>query len=715
MRLSCTKYIFSFLLWMSMILDSEGQLMMNVEDEKNIHLYSVGEGETREQAIEESIKLGLTNAYHSFFLPSAKESVDSIINREIKNLIQKCVYKQYVISETKSSSNYIEVNIHLIASLNKMKSFLKERGFNADFILTDFLLKIEQTKINEEAEMKTAWSSLFTINPLLHQSFDYTITAEQPRSFNQTNSVWSIPVKINVSTNEHIEFVFRYLKAILRQISLTTDEEKEYLTLNLPVYSFVIDNEKYILRKKETLEAFSQFFSDFYWVMRNFYISDGVKGVTGHDLLEKSCGSCGEWTATNYTCFYVFNANYNDVNGIGNEHPSCSYDNHDGPFSGFEKTTIDTRRLIQTVVANNFESKKRGSFLRTYSTVVIYSLSELSKIQPFKVESNFKNSPVGSWFKGGRIFFIDRFQTAYISPIPQNANTYLQGVVLPSSNSKDTINYLLNKIKTDTSIGSGKSNTNKLLQEIYYETTPFFICSSYIFHGLNDWFLPSQNEMLEFLKFSHLFMNKNPDLGTCPLENGIISQHCGVRDFATSTIYHDRYREPLFYSIEGYYDKYSIISSRSRIESRRFNLLNSDGYIRVIPIRTHLYNNEMKSSIDYSILNDLDSTYKNFDFNGSEPEFNALDFDVYMRRYIERNISEIYDDGKSGTCEISFVVSEDGTVSEVEAVNMKETALSRVAIEAILKGPMWKPALNANGRPVSYKMTKKITFLLPKD
>jgi hypothetical protein len=696
---------------MSIFLDSQGQLMMQLEEEKNIHLFSVGEGKTREQAIEESIKSGLINAYHRFFIQSAKESVDSIFNREIKNLVQKCVYKQFVISESKSSSNNIEVNIHLIASLNKLKSFLNYKGFNADFISTDFLLKIEQSKINEESEIQTAWSCLFTINPLLHQSFVYTITAEQPRSFNQTNSVWSIPVKINVSTNEHIEFVFRYLKAILRQISLTKEEEKEYLTLNLPVYSFVIDNEKYILRKKETLEALSQFFSDFHWAMRNFYIYDGVKIVTGHDLLEKSCSSCGEWRATNYTCFYVYNANYNDVNGIDKEDPGCSYNNHDGPYSGFEKTTIDTRRLIQTVVANNFESKKKGTFLRTYSTVLIYSLSELSKTKPFLVESNFKNSPIGSWFKGGRIFFIDRVQTAYISPILPNANTYLQGIVLPSSNSKDTINYLLNKIKTDTSIGSGKSNTNKLLQEVYYETTPFFNCRSYKFHGLNDWFLPSRNEMLEFLKFSHLFMNKNPDLGTCPFEKGIISKHCGVRDFATSTIYDDRYREPLFYSIEADYSKYSI--ARSRIESRSFNLLNSDGYIRVIPIRTHIYKNEMKSLIDFTFLNDLDSNYTYFDFNGSEPEFNAFDFDVYMRRYIERNISEIYDDGKAGTCEISFVVSEDGTVSQVEAVNMKETALARVAAEAILKGPKWKPALSANGKPVSYKMTKKITYILP--
>ncbi|HVZ95627.1 MAG TPA: N-acetylmuramoyl-L-alanine amidase, partial [Chitinophagaceae bacterium] len=45
-----------------------------------------------------------------------------------------------------------------------------------------------------------------------------------------------------------------------------------------------------------------------------------------------------------------------------------------------------------------------------------------------------------------------------------------------------------------------------------------------------------------------------------------------------------------------------------------------------------------------------------------------------------------------GTCNVKFIVNTDGTVTNVEPVNMKDTHLAVVAVNAIKEGPKWIPA-----------------------
>lgn len=96
-----------------------------------------------------------------------------------------------------------------------------------------------------------------------------------------------------------------------------------------------------------------------------------------------------------------------------------------------------------------------------------------------------------------------------------------------------------------------------------------------------------------------------------------------------------------------------------------------------------------------------------------EAQFNG-DWKSYLQKTIERYIGELTDDGHYGTCEVLFVVSEDGTISNVEVRTMKGTVLARVAVDAIKKGPKWKPGTNLLGQPVASKRIQKIQFVMPK-
>jgi protein TonB len=96
----------------------------------------------------------------------------------------------------------------------------------------------------------------------------------------------------------------------------------------------------------------------------------------------------------------------------------------------------------------------------------------------------------------------------------------------------------------------------------------------------------------------------------------------------------------------------------------------------------------------------------------------------YVTREIERNIDELQDDGKSGTVVVLFIVDKEGAVSDVRAMPCGEagvakclgagTKLAEVAVNAIRKGPKWKPAVQ-NGRNVKAYRRQPVTFKLEEE
>jgi protein TonB len=93
----------------------------------------------------------------------------------------------------------------------------------------------------------------------------------------------------------------------------------------------------------------------------------------------------------------------------------------------------------------------------------------------------------------------------------------------------------------------------------------------------------------------------------------------------------------------------------------------------------------------------------------------------YVTREIERNIDDLQDDGRSGTVVILFIVDKEGAVSEVRALPCNEAGvgnclppnskLAEIAVNAIRKGPKWKPAIQ-NGRQVKAYRRQPVTFQL---
>ncbi|MGN6491786.1 MAG: N-acetylmuramoyl-L-alanine amidase [Agriterribacter sp.] len=86
-------------------------------------------------------------------------------------------------------------------------------------------------------------------------------------------------------------------------------------------------------------------------------------------------------------------------------------------------------------------------------------------------------------------------------------------------------------------------------------------------------------------------------------------------------------------------------------------------------------------------------------------------FVKYMNEILNKNMSVLKKENKTGTCIVRFVVNADGHISNVEAKTMKGTKFSEVVIDAIKNGPQWNPAMQ-NGKKVSAYWHQPVTFEL---
>jgi len=88
-------------------------------------------------------------------------------------------------------------------------------------------------------------------------------------------------------------------------------------------------------------------------------------------------------------------------------------------------------------------------------------------------------------------------------------------------------------------------------------------------------------------------------------------------------------------------------------------------------------------------------------------------------RYLERTLNRdlpVENGAPTGkySVVVSFIVSKDGTISEVKAENDPGYGTKDEAVRVIQKGPKWKPAVQ-NGRNVIYRHRQAIVFMVSED
>jgi protein TonB len=129
------------------------------------------------------------------------------------------------------------------------------------------------------------------------------------------------------------------------------------------------------------------------------------------------------------------------------------------------------------------------------------------------------------------------------------------------------------------------------------------------------------------------------------------------------------------------------------------------------------------SVVEAPVQEDYDKVFQKVEIDAEFPG-GTNGWTRYVTREIERNIDELQDDGRSGTVVVLFIVDKEGAVSEVRALPCSEAGvgnclppnskLAEIAVNAIKKGPKWKPAVQ-NGRNVKAYRRQPVTFQLAEE
>ena len=127
--------------------------------------------------------------------------------------------------------------------------------------------------------------------------------------------------------------------------------------------------------------------------------------------------------------------------------------------------------------------------------------------------------------------------------------------------------------------------------------------------------------------------------------------------------------------------------------------------------------------VEAPVQDDYDKVFQKVEIDAEFPG-GTKGWTRYVTREIERNIDELQDDGRSGTVVVLFIVDKEGAVSEVRALPCSEAGvgnclppnskLAEIAVNAIRKGPNWKPAVQ-NGRNVKAYRRQPVTFQLAEE
>lgn len=123
---------------------------------------------------------------------------------------------------------------------------------------------------------------------------------------------------------------------------------------------------------------------------------------------------------------------------------------------------------------------------------------------------------------------------------------------------------------------------------------------------------------------------------------------------------------------------------------------------------------QQKDSVTSTAVSQIDTTlFTKVDVEASFPGGDAA-WAKYVQTELEKHINKLSRNKASvGTCVVQFIVDKEGNITNVVALNMQESLLAKIVMEAIQKGPRWVPA-EQNGRKVKAYRRQKITFLPPK-
>jgi hypothetical protein len=250
-----------------------------------VNLTVNGFGKNVDEAKRNALRNACEQAFGVFISTKTEIKNDQVLSEDIISFSSGNIHAFNILLQSQLPDSTWALTLSVDVSLNSMVSFVKSKGVDSEFKGGLFALNIKQQNLREQNESRLIYDMIGLIHEYMQNAFDYIITSKEPRSLDNINKNWEIPLEITATANKNSVFCASYFIDILKSLSLTSEEVKLYKNLNKSVFSIKViygsNKHDFYLRSKNSVNAIHTLLYNWEFYIRLFNVSSGFDEFSG--------------------------------------------------------------------------------------------------------------------------------------------------------------------------------------------------------------------------------------------------------------------------------------------------------------------------------------------------------------------------------------------------------------------------------------------------
>ena len=229
------KYLFLALLGVSSI-------QITFTQNSTVSLKTTGSGETKEKAIQYSLRSAIEQAFGAFISSNTEILNEELVADEISSVASGNIEKYDILTELENkdkTSWYVTTNV--VVSVSKLTEFVKSKGVEVEEQGGLFAVNIKQKKLNSDGEYKALLAMLKPYHEAMSNAYNYELEVGEPVAKDQEDKLWNIDLVVTANANKNLYNASEILKNTLSSLTLTPEEIAEYTKLNKQIFPVMID------------------------------------------------------------------------------------------------------------------------------------------------------------------------------------------------------------------------------------------------------------------------------------------------------------------------------------------------------------------------------------------------------------------------------------------------------------------------------------------
>lgn len=278
--------------------------------DKDVTITTSGSGKTLEEAKQSALRSAIEQAFGAFISSKTEIFNDQVVVDQMSSVSSGNIKSFEILTERELPGGNWALTLSAVVSVDKLTSFVQSKGTVVEFNGSTFAINIKQQILNEQSEEKVIKEMLQVLHKLMQNVFDFEIVSGDPKSQDKNNTVWGIPLEVEVVCNENFNIASNYCIKTLAAISMKQSEIESYRTLSKKVYPLVVgysEGEYMVVNLRSELSL--NLVKDFRWNWDNytqhFNVYSGVEENIGEFKSDAMASKYNlkTWKSTEYHDF----------------------------------------------------------------------------------------------------------------------------------------------------------------------------------------------------------------------------------------------------------------------------------------------------------------------------------------------------------------------------------------------------------------------------